>query len=90
MTVTWLSINDVAQTFEVSRATVSAWIASGELRAEDHSRRRGGNKRLRIHSDDLEAFRRGRSTRPEPTQATQRKVRRNMAPRLVRKYAPAK
>lgn len=84
----WFSIDQVAEYFETSRQTVSAWIESGELKAEDHSRTRGKNRRLRINSESIEAFSRIRSTHPIPT-TTRRRIRRR-SERLVNEFSPSR
>lgn len=82
----WLSINQVAEHFETSRQTVMAWIESGELRAEDHARKRGGHRRWRIHAAALEEFSRKRAFGSKP-EKTRRPARRS--DRLVNKYSPS-
>lgn len=83
----WLSINQVAAHFEVSRAIITAWIESGELQAEDHASHRGGYRRLRVHVDALRGFseRRavGRGGRVKRRTAPRREV------RSFNKYSPA-
>jgi excisionase family DNA binding protein len=84
--VNWLSIDQVAKHFETSRPTVMAWIESGELKAENHSRSAGGNRRLRVHMSAIEEFSRARSVfvRPQPKQRKRRNER-----RLVNEFSPS-
>lgn len=68
-------VNDLMERFGVSQHTVLAWIDSGELRAVDVSRKRGGKPRWRITAEALEAFENGRTKTPAPPPAPRRKKR---------------
>jgi hypothetical protein len=59
----WLSPRRVAASRRVSHATVLYWIATGQLQAVDHSKRRGGRPRWRIGAAALAEFDRRRSNR---------------------------
>lgn len=83
----WLSVDQVAEHFETSRQTVMAWIESGELPAEDHARKRGGNRRLRVHVDAINEFSRLRSMQPAPKQTRRRRLQR--PDRLVNEFSPS-
>jgi excisionase family DNA binding protein len=71
----YCSIPEVAGLLGVSKRTVEAFIAAGELRAICVSRNRNSRKpRLRIAAEELERFTRSRSTAPPP--APSRRARR--------------
>jgi hypothetical protein len=52
----WLTVVDLCRHFEVARPTIQAWIDSGELRAKDFSRNKGGNRRWRSHVNWVREF----------------------------------
>lgn len=58
-------VQGVAERYGVSEHTVIEWIHSGELKAVDVSRKRGGRPRWRITEESLEAFE--LSKMPTPT-----------------------
>lgn len=61
------TIDEIAEHFQVSSATVQAWIKSGEMKAVNVSRARGSKKpRLRITQEFLERFELARSESLEP------------------------
>ena len=62
-----LTVEDVADRYGVSGATVLGWIRAGELRAVNVSRSRHSRKpRWRVSTTALEAFEAGRSATAEP------------------------
>lgn len=60
--------------FGVSQHTVLAWIDSGELRAVDVSRKRGGKPRWRITQEALDSFELSRTKTPPPPKTKRRKA----------------
>jgi transposase len=67
------SLGDLAARYGVTKRTVRAWIASGELRALDLGRRFGSGKpRLRVTDADLADFENVRRVAAVP-RATRRK-----------------
>jgi hypothetical protein len=69
------TVNDIMQRYEVSQHTVLEWIDSGELRAVDVSRKRGGKPRWRITVQALEAFEQSRTKTPAPPPSPRRRKR---------------
>ena len=82
----WLTVAQVAAEYDTTKPTVLAWIESGDLRAENHARKRGGNRRLRIHRDALAEFSASRSTHPKPAPAGRRRPTRHAL--LVNAFSP--
>ena len=54
--VSTLSVHDIAQRYAVSQHTVLRWIRTGDLRAIDVSRSRGGRPAWRVTQESLQAF----------------------------------
>lgn len=65
------SVANVSKRYGVGQHTVHTWIANGDLRAIDISRRDGGKPKWHITDEALEAFEQRRSSvqpakRPRP------------------------
>lgn len=76
------TVRDLCERYCVGEHTVLAWIRSGELRAIDVSRNRGGKPRWRVTPEALEAFELIRTPSPPPP----RKRRRKQPPDVVEYY----
>lgn len=67
------SVKDIAERYDVTQHTVIAWIQSGDLKAVDVSRRRGGKPHWRISTEALEAFEFSRMPIPPAPKSRRRK-----------------
>ena len=67
------TVTDLMHRFGVSQHTVLAWIDSGELKAVDVSRKRGGKPRWRITQEALELFEQSRTKTPAPPPSPRRR-----------------
>jgi excisionase family DNA binding protein len=76
------TVKQVAERYGVGQQTVLGWIARGELRAVNVSRRLGGRPRWRVTKEALEAFELLRTPTPPPP----RKRRRKRDPEVVEFY----
>lgn len=75
ITRTKYSPPEVARQWGVSLHVVYSWIHSGQLRAIDVSKKRGGRARYRIDQTDLAAFEVARQiTPPPPVQRRRRRT----------------
>jgi len=68
-----LSVREVCGRFNVREHLVLAWIRSGELRALDVSRTRGGKPRWRITPEALAEFELRRTAEPPPKRTRRRR-----------------
>jgi len=68
-----LTIKEIAERLAVTQHTVLAWIRSGELKAMDVSRTRGGKPQWRVTPEALEAFELARTATPTPPRRRRRK-----------------
>ncbi len=59
----WHSVQEVAQTLDVSSANVLDWIASGELQAVNVAAGRGARPRWRVSPEAVRQFEVARSNR---------------------------
>jgi excisionase family DNA binding protein len=85
LTDTTYTVEQIAQRYGVSTATVTAWITAGELRAVNVSRSRSSRKpRYRITAAALEAFEAARA--PDATPALPRVRRPKPGAGVVRFY----
>lgn len=66
-------VKEIAERYGVTQHTVIAWIQSGDLKAVDVSRRRGGKPHWRISPEALEAFEFSRMPVPPPPKTRRRK-----------------
>ena len=68
-----LTVANLCKRYSVSAHTILRWIASGELRAIDVSRKAGGRPSWRITQESLSAFEALRSPTPVPPVKRRRK-----------------
>lgn len=71
-----MTLDQIAETCQVTLRTVREWVANGELRAVNCATRQSRKPRLRVRESDFEMFLKLRETMPAPEPRKRRRVER--------------